>query len=130
MKEVLAIALFGAAGAVTRYGVNAVAARLCGGTFPYATLAVNVAGCFLIGVVMAAGQEKRLSPELVAALTVGFLGALTTFSAFSYQTWQLWESFNHFGALLNIAANIVLCLLATWAGLAVTRLALRTAGAI
>ena len=127
MREVFWIAAFGAAGAVGRYAVNLGAARLQGGQFPLATLLVNVAGCFLIGLVMSVGQEtKLLSPLLVTAASVGFLGAFTTYSAFAFQTSQLLRSEQYLAASVNILANLILGILAVWGGLVLTRWVFRT----
>ena len=123
MKELFLIAGFGALGALARHGVNLVFVRLTPGHFPWATLVVNVVGCFLIGLVYSASYDsKRLSPELALVLSVGFLGALTTVSGFALQTWMLGEG-QHYGlATLNVVANIALGLLAVWGGLGAARM--------
>lgn len=78
------VALAGAAGAVTRYAIGiAFGAQL----FPWATLGVNITGSFLLAFVLTFATERQLSPEVATAVTVGFIGAYTTFSTFA------WESF-------------------------------------
>ena len=122
MKEVALIAIFGALGAVVRHAVNLAAVRWLPENFPWATLIVNVTGCFLIGIVFSAAYDsKRLSPEMALALSVGFLGALTTVSGFALQTWLLGETHLLLVAALNIAANLALSLLAVWGGLTLAR---------
>lgn len=82
----LLVAAAGAAGALCRYGVVlAVGAR----AFPVATLAINVAGSFLLGVVLTMGALGRLSPQATTAIAVGFLGAFTTYSTFSSELFEL-----------------------------------------
>ena len=131
MREILLVALGGALGALTRMGVSQLAARWLGSGFPWGTLLVNVAGCLVIGVI---GQSlvslegvtgKALTAEsqslvslLRYGLIVGFLGALTTFSTFGF---EVMRDFSQPGraylALLNIGANLGICLLAVWLGM-------------
>ncbi len=80
------IALAGAAGALARYGIGqAVGPR----TFPWATLAINVAGALALGFVLAGPIAARWPADITAAITVGFLGAFTTFSTFAYEATAL-----------------------------------------
>ena len=84
MKTVLAIAAGGALGAVARYYVNIGTGVLLGTAFPWGTLVVSLIGCFAMGVLLELmAITWSPSAELRAFLTVGILGALTTFSAFS-----------------------------------------------
>jgi CrcB protein len=79
------IAVLGAAGALSRYGVGqAVGAR----SFPWSTLGINVVGALLLGLLLGAAPDRPPSDLLVGA-TVGFLGAFTTFSTFGYETQTL-----------------------------------------
>ncbi len=122
MRELLLIAAAGAAGAACRYGAGLWCQRVLGGHFPWGTLAVNVVGCFLMGLVIYTAEVTRtLPPQVAGPLAIGFLGALTTFSAFGIQTLHLWQSTQHGLALANIAANVLLGLLATWGGFALAR---------
>lgn len=82
----LAIAAGGAVGAVLRWRIG-VAIGLRG--FPWATLLVNVSGCFLLALVLAAPQSARTSPTVIAAVTFGLLGSFTTFSTFGWETFTL-----------------------------------------
>jgi len=106
MNPVLQVALGGAAGAVARHGVNIGAGRLFGPGFPVGTVAVNILGSFLMGllVVVLAARGNALSPLLIT----GLLGGFTTFSAFSLDA----------VALAYVAGSVGLSLAALLAGLA------------
>lgn len=118
----LLIALFGAAGCLSRYLVANAAYRLFGTLLPYGTLTVNVAGSLIIGLIMEASlRTSILSPELRIGLTVGFLGGFTTFSSFSYETFRLLEEGSLLQAGGNVLLNVTLCLMATWGGIVLAR---------
>ena len=86
----LAIALGGAAGALSRFGLMNLVASLLGNRLPWGTLLVNISGSLLIGVLYVLVSEKMLlSADARALLMVGFLGAFTTFSTFSLDTMLL-----------------------------------------
>lgn len=82
----LVIGLAGAVGAVSRYVTSGWVQTLTGGFFPWGTMAVNVAGSFVLGFVMVWFRSTTTSAELRDLITVGFLGSFTTFSTFSYET--------------------------------------------
>ena len=93
MVKLLIIGLGGFVGAICRYGLGGWVQRLTGGTFPYGTLVVNVTGCFLIGFLLMLFEQRQLfSPTTRLFLTVGILGAFTTFSTFGYETLELLRS--------------------------------------
>jgi CrcB protein len=120
--QVLSIAAGGAAGALVRWSVSLWIHGLLGPGFPYGTLAVNVAGSFAMGVLyVVLGQRLEVAPELRLALTVGFLGAFTTFSTFSMETIGLLEDGRFPAALLNVSSSIALCLGGCWLGLIAAR---------
>lgn len=128
-KYVLSILLFiaigGALGAVSRWTIGAWVQHWLGRAFPFGTLAVNLLGCFAYGVVHHVGETTDAIPDAWrAGIAVGVLGALTTFSTFSFETVQRLEDGQVFVAVLNVVTNVVLCLLAMWAGLSFTRLLL------
>ncbi len=121
-RILLAIASGGALGALARYGTVLLMAAWLGLNFPYGTLAVNVIGSFIIGVLYVWFIEHGwLALPLRALLQIGFLGAYTTFSSFSLETLVLLEQGALGRALLNILANLLLCLLATWLGMIAAR---------
>jgi len=122
VAQALCIAIAGAIGTLCRWGIGRLAVRLFGPSFPYGTLIVNILGCFLIGLVMHLSLASvRFSPVLKLTLTVGFLGALTTFSAFSYETIVLIEKSGWTAAVMNISMNLLFGMLATLCGLVLGR---------
>ena len=91
--------------------------------FYLGTLAVNLIGCLLIGLLYGLFLHRPLVPvELRAGLIVGFLGGLTTFSSFSMDTVRLLESGQAPLAFGYASLSVVGGLLATWAGLTLTKL--------
>jgi CrcB protein len=125
MREVVALALAGAAGTLGRWALSGWAYRLLGERFAYGTLAVNVLGCLLLGLLMHLSLVSDLVPEgWRVALGVGFLGAFTTFSTFGYETLSYAEQGAWSLAFANVAANLVLGLAAIWLGAALARGAL------
>jgi fluoride exporter len=117
----LMVAVGGALGAVARYAVYN-AAAFFKVTAVYATLAVNTLGALVIGVLYVVLVERGLGGSLSQSLwTVGFLGAFTTYSTYSLDAWRLVEQGNVLAALLYLLATMVLCLVATWVGLALAR---------
>lgn len=118
VANVLVVALGGGIGAVSRYAVSLWAADRFGSTFPYGTLLVNLAGCFIIGVFMTVVTDKVIvSPYWRLLVTTGFLGGLTTFSSYSYETFTLLQEVGMTAAFCNIAANLVAGFFATWLGI-------------
>lgn len=115
----LAVAVGGALGAVGRYAVVAYVVPVTANRFPWGTLAVNVLGCFLVGIAYVAIVEKALlSSEWRLLLMTGFLGAFTTFSAFALEALQLWQHGQTVSALAYVALSVFACLAA--AGVALT----------
>ena len=114
------IALGSAIGGAGRYWCNNVVSSAFGDAFPWGTIAVNVAGSFLIGFLASIdpfpGRSWLPGPEARAFLMVGVCGGYTTFSAFSLQTLDLLRNGQWPEALGNIALSVALCLLAVWIG--------------
>lgn len=116
------IGLFGAIGCLARYFVSGWTYALCGRFLPYGTLAVNVLGSFLIGLIMEASLRSALIPaDLRVGLTVGFLGGFTTFSTFSYETFRLIEEGSFVQAGSNMLVSVVLCIVFTGLGILLAR---------
>lgn len=122
MLDWLAIALGGATGALGRWLMSTGVHRLLGRDFPWGTLAVNVAGSFVMGLLAALLVERlALGPAWRAGLLVGFLGAFTTFSTFALETVELFEEGLGVRALGNVVASVTLCVLAVIAGMQLAR---------
>lgn len=109
LVDCLIVGAGGAAGAIARHGIGELARRWLPEHFAYGTLAANLIGCFLIGVLL--GSEYGRDGFAKLGLSVGFLGGLTTFSTFSAETFGHLDSNQWPLALLNVAANLVLGLL-------------------
>jgi fluoride exporter len=121
MERFFWICLAGAAGAGARYLIALWAAQRFGSTFPYGTLIVNLIGCFSIAALMHAALALGWSPNLRAALTIGFIGGLTTYSSFNYETMRLFEEGATASAAANVALTMVGGLTAGWLGLLTAR---------
>lgn len=122
MSQVIAIAAGGALGSVLRYWLSTWVYALAGRGFPYGTLAVNVLGCLLMGVLFVLLVERMGESALLrAGLLIGVLGGFTTFSTFSIETFNLIEQGAWVRALANSVASLVLCIGATWIGVILAR---------
>ncbi|MGE4313479.1 MAG: fluoride efflux transporter CrcB [Pseudobdellovibrionaceae bacterium] len=119
----LAIASGGALGALSRHGLSSLIARLSeGSAFPLGILICNVLGSFLMGVLIATLALKgQASEQMRAFLSVGFLGAFTTFSTFSLETVTLIERGAYTQAGLYIVASVAFSVLFLFAGMALTK---------
>ncbi len=115
------IAIGGAVGSVTRYVLGGAAQRATHISFPAGTLAVNVVGCFLIGMLTQHYMNTQTSPLMRAALITGFCGGFTTFSAFSIETVALIEGGSYGRAAAYIVMSVTLSIAATFAGMAASR---------
>ena len=123
MKIILAIAVGGAVGAVSRYLMMFQVMRAMGVAFPYGTLAVNVVGSFIIGLIIEVLASRfEISPELRALLVTGFLGSFTTFSTFSLDMANLVERGDAMTAVGYAIVSVVGCILAVFAGLYLGRM--------
>ncbi|GAB3604711.1 hypothetical protein GCM10027413_01200 [Conyzicola nivalis] len=108
MTPLLALTVIaaGAVAAVVRYLVSLAFARTPG--FPWAVLAVNVAGSLIGGAVLALAERAEVSADLRLILLTGLCGGLTTFSTFSVETVELARTGFTRVAVLSVAANLVL----------------------
>jgi CrcB protein len=122
MMQLISIAIGGAIGALCRYGMSNGVYLLLGRSFPYGTLAVNIVGSIIMGSAYVMMIERMdVSPELRAGITIGLLGAFTTFSTFSIETLNLLESGETFKAGLNILLSVTLCVSGCWLGMILGR---------
>ncbi len=122
MKQMLAVALGGALGAMMRFWVSGAVQRHVGGAFPWGTLFVNVLGSFLLGFLFVWLLERSTVGELARLLiTVGFFGAFTTFSTFSVETVRLVQEGALAWAIGNILLQVMLCVCLAWVGMQLAR---------
>ncbi len=122
MKMLIAVAMGGAVGASARYLSMVAVGRLLGHGFPFGTLVVNIAGCFILGVlteVMALAWSP--SQEMRAFMAVGILGAFTTFSTFSLDAVSLFQRGEVLEAGSYVALSVILSIAAFVFGLYVFR---------
>ena len=117
MTAVVLVALGAALGAPARYLTDRLIQARHDSLLPWGTLAVNVAGSFLLGLL--AGLP--VSDPVMAAVGIGFCGALTTYSTFGYETARLAQNRARFYAAVNVTASILAGLGAAYCGLAVAQ---------
>ncbi|MDT8405771.1 MAG: fluoride efflux transporter CrcB [Methylococcales bacterium] len=126
LGQLAAVAIGGAFGASLRYMVASGFYHWLGRAFPYGTLAVNLLGSLLMGIMVEIlmAQRVAIAQEYRLAILVGVFGSLTTFSTFSLETVALLQQEAYGKALLNILANVLGCLLMVWLGLLLSRVLL------
>jgi CrcB protein len=122
MRTALAIMIAGSLGALTRYALQAVIEPRTG-DLPWGTFVINISGSFLLGLIFTLTTERiNVEPWLRTALTVGFLGAYTTFSTLAFETVRLIDGGQMLAAFLNMAGSAVIGVLAVVAGIGVARM--------
>lgn len=111
MKMIL-IGIGGAIGASLRYSVSILLLTEETAAFPFATVAVNLAGCFLLGI-LSSGLEQKITanPHYLSAFKTGLIGSFTTFSSFSVEVIQLLLHHSYFFAILYIFISAIFGLL-------------------
>lgn len=121
IRSLLAVAIGGGIGSALRYAVSRIVqANAPGGTFPWATLTVNVAGCLLIGLFYGLAARGSLGGDTMKLmLATGLCGGFTTFSTFSNEGLMLMRGDNALMALLYVAASVVAGLAAVAGGYAI-----------
>lgn len=120
--QLVYIGLFGGLGCLCRYLASGWVYRLAGQGLPYGTLAVNILGSFLLGLVMESSlRSTLLSSELRIGITVGFMGGFTTFSTFSFETVRLLEEGSLMQAGINVVLTVLLCVFFAGLGIFLAR---------
>ena len=109
--SLLAIAIGGGLGSIVRFVISREMGNWLGNYLPYGTLTVNVAGSLALGWFITFFFDRpELSSALRLSLTVGFLGAFTTFSTFSYESLQLLLDGSVWRAIFNVVLNAAACI--------------------
>ena len=123
LRDLLFVGAGGALGAVLRYGMSGLVHRIDPfATFPSGTLAVNVLGCLLIGLLGGLVELRAvLSPEARLFLLIGLLGGFTTYSTFGSDAFNLLRAGDHIRALAYVGLHLVAGIGAVWAGLVTAR---------
>ena len=122
MYHLVLVAIGGAIGASLRHLVNLAALRLVGMTFPWGTMAINIAGSFAMGVfVELLARRFGASNEVRLFVATGILGGFTTFSAFSLDFAVLWERGAALPALTYVLVSVIGAILALFLGLWLVR---------
>lgn len=118
MRNILFVGIGGFIGATLRYLVSGYVQTLSGSIdFPYGTMAVNIIGCLVIGILsQLIDSQAGISAEARLLLMVGLLGSFTTYSTFGNETLTLLQDHRFLPALTNIGAHLMLGLSAVLLG--------------
>jgi fluoride exporter len=121
--RLLLLVIAGSAGTLCRYGLSGLVQSFAGSRFPWGTLAVNLTGCLVAGLVFGLFEGKwGLSGEARVIVFIGFLGAFTTFSGFMLETTELARDAQWLSAAANLVLQNGLGAVALYAGLVASRL--------
>lgn len=123
MHNVIAVFLGGGIGAVLRYLTGVFAVRYLSVNLPVATFAVNIIGCFILGLLFAFFIDKpEINTPLKLALTAGFCGGLTTFSTFSLELFEMLKNAQYMQVFVYLILSLIIGLLAVWMGVCCAKL--------
>lgn len=121
-KELGWLALAGAAGTLSRYALSGFVQWFSGEKFPWGTLAVNVVGCFLFGLIWTLAEDRLvIAGQTRFIILTGFMGSFTTFSTFGFETGEFLRDSQYWQVAGNLLANNVLGILAVLLGIAFGR---------
>jgi len=119
---VVGIAVAGSLGALARYGLDGAVSRRWPGAFPWGTFVVNISGAFLLGLLFALLNERgTVDLWIRSSLTIGFIGAYTTFSTLSFESYRLLEDGAVGLALANALGSVAAGLVAVYLGVVAGR---------
>ena len=122
LTNILVVGIGGFLGSVLRYLVSLWAGARGWTTFPWATLIVNVVGCFLITLILTIAAQVTMRTNLRLFLTTGIMGGLTTYSTFDWETTQFFQTGAPLSAFANIGVTLVACFVAGLLGIALAKL--------
>lgn len=122
MRTIAAVGVAGALGALARYGIGGLILNRSARAFPWETFVVNVSGSFVLGFVFTVMTEQlTTAPWLRTAVTVGFVGAYTTFSTLTFETYRLFEDGAVGLAIANAVGSMSAGLVAVYLGIVAGR---------
>jgi CrcB protein len=124
MVKILSLAAGGAVGTLLRYAVSGLSYRVSEGVFPWGTLAVNMIGSFVIGLLWGLFETEIISPDTRAFLFIGLLGGFTTFSTYTLESLNLFRDGEVKLAMLNIFGSNVLGIMLVIAGFTLSKIIL------
>lgn len=116
IRNILLVAIGGAAGSVCRYLVS----KMVASSFPWGSFTVNIVGSLLIGLLVGLVSKDNLSPELKLLLITGFCGGFTTFSTFANESFTMLKAGDAILAALYIGISIIIGIIAVWLGMNIT----------
>jgi len=123
IKNILLVGLGGGIGSAARYLCQKWFASNYDNSFPWATFAVNLIGCFLIGVIYAASEKSTvLTPQIRLFLATGFCGGFTTFSTFGFENMNLLRSGDTSYFFLYAIGSVVLGIVGVFGGVAILKI--------
>ena len=116
------VGLGGFLGANARYWLGGWVADRYGAQFPWGTFMINITGCFILGLFVTLITKKiMVASHWHLLVSIGFVGAYTTFSTFEYETFTLAESGAMWRALANVVFSVLAGFLAVWVGAKLAR---------
>lgn len=121
MKIVLFVGLGSFIGGISRYLVSLFIQNKFLSTFPYGTLAVNIIGCFLIGIIYGFSERGNMNAEWRIFLATGIMGGFTTFSSFSNETVSMLRDAQYLQAFSYIFFSVIIGLAVTFAGISLLK---------
>ena len=118
MQQLLLVGAGGFIGAISRFLLSSFVQQMAKSYWlPFGTIAVNIVGCYLIGLLNGIDHIKQIfNPEIRLLVFVGMLGGFTTFATFGYETFELLKSNYTVSGLLNILVQVTFGLAAVWLG--------------
>lgn len=123
IRTIILVGLGGGIGSILRYLTAVFVTKNFPGAFPWGTLAVNVIGCLIIGILLGLFKRQPLAnPDLKFLLVTGFCGGYTTFSAFASENVNLFQSGHSLIAFIYTATCVLVSLFAVWVGLSLIRI--------
>ena len=120
IRNLLLVALGGAAGSVLRYLLSNINT-----SFPWGTFTVNVLGSLLIGLLVGFVSKGVLSPDMKLLLITGFCGGFTTFSTFANESFGMMKAGDVLQTALYVGASVVIGILAVWGGMMLSNISIR-----